>query len=480
VLVVRAAVGLEEGRRGIGFRLPIGEGFAGRIAAERRPRLLAEEQIAAEAVSPVVKARPLRVLYGVPLETGGELLGVAHIGSETVAAFTDQDRGLFEAMCVRATAAINQYLLQEASEIRVRELAALVQSIPEAVFVADAGGVRHANQAALELLGVDSVERLNRPAQSLAEVMEARHPDTGAPLPPDERFFTRALRGETTTTEVMVRHLRTRQDVILQCAIAPVRSAGKIVGAVAACTDITQRKSAEAARDRLYNDARQAVADRQHVLGVVSHDLRNPLNTILLVAETLKDEDAPAELRLKGLSAIVRAATRMNDMISDLLDVHSIEAGRLTLSLLPQDPRSVVDEVMELFAPQAARHGIHLSVETPPSLPLVRGDRRRLVQALSNLVSNALKVTNDGSVTLRVESRAQEVVFAVADTGPGIPANARADIFEPYWRARRATYNGTGLGLAIVRGIVDGHGGRVWIEDGSRGGATFLFSIPAA
>jgi PAS domain S-box-containing protein len=479
-LVVRAAVGLEEELRGGGFRLRIGEGFSGRIAAERRPRLLVDEEIEAETVSPVLKARRLRALYGVPLQTDGRLVGVAHIGSSTVATFSDQDRWLFEAMCARATAAISQHLLQEASEARLRELDTVLQSIPDAVFVADSRGVRHANRAALELLGADSVERLNRSAQSLSEVIEARHAETGVPLSPDERPIPRALRGEATAGEMIVRHLGTGRDVILRCAVAPIRSGNQIVGAVAACADITQRKREEAERDRAYREARQAVADRQHVLGVVSHDLRNPLNTILLAAEVLKDDGQPAERWNKGLAVISRAANRMNRMISDLLDINSIEAGRLALNPLPQDPLSVVDEVMEMFAPQAASRNLTLLKEAPDGLPLVRGDRHRLVQVLANLVSNALKVTAHGSVSIRLEQRGQEVVFAVIDAGPGIPEDARRGIFEPYWRAENATYKGTGLGLAIVRGIVEGHGGRVWIESEPGLGAAFLFAIPAA
>lgn len=207
-LVVKAAVGLEEELRG-SFRLRIGEGFSGRIAAERRPRLLVGDQIEAETVSPVLKARHLRALYGLPLQSDGQLVGVAQVGSSTVASFSEQDRWLFDAMCARATAVISQHLLQRAHANRVRELETVLQSIPDAVFVADSRGVHHANRAALELFGVDSVERLNRSAQSLAEVVDARHPDTGEPFSPDERPITRALRGET--TEGLVRGVPERR-----------------------------------------------------------------------------------------------------------------------------------------------------------------------------------------------------------------------------------------------------------------------------
>jgi PAS domain S-box-containing protein len=479
-LVARAAAGLEEAMPGGGFRVRIGEGVAGRIAAEGRPRLLSAEQIAAEAVSPFLKAKGLRSLYGVPLQTDGRLVGVAHIGSLSVASFSEQDRGVFRDMCARATTAIHWQLLQGAAEARVRELETVLESIPEALLVADSHGVHHANRAALELLGVDSVEQLSRPATSLAELIEARRADTGDLLADGERFLPAALRGEATTQEIVVRHQRTGQDVVLRCSAAPVRAGQQIIGAVAACADVTGRKREEEDRDRLYRHANQAVADRQHVLGVVSHDLRNPLNTIVLAATTLKEDDLPAELRHKAVGAITRATARMNRMISDLLDVNSIEAGRLRLTPLPLDPRSVVEEVVELFGPQAAARGLALITAMPESVPLVRGDRHRLVQALSNLVSNALKVTREGSVTIRLEPGDREAVFSVVDTGPGIPEAGRERIFDPYWRAEGATYKGTGLGLAIVRGIVEAHGGRISIESVAGQGAAVLLSVPMA
>jgi signal transduction histidine kinase len=479
-LVARAVVGLGDDLRGEGFRFRIGEGFVGRIAAERRPRLVSGDELEAVVTNPLLKAKGLRSLYGLPLQSEGELLGVAHIGSARPAAFSEQDRRLFDAMCARATVAIRLHLLQESSETKLSELETVLESIPDAVIVADGRSVHHANRAALALVGVGSVDELNRSARSLSEVIEARHLDTGEPLAPEERPITRALRGETVTTEIMLRQLRTRADVLVRCAVAPVRSGSAIVGAVAACMDITQRKHEEAERERLYREATQAVADRQHILAVVSHDLRNPLNTIRLAASTLQDDGMPAELKAKGLNAIMRGTTRMNQLISDLLDVASIESGRLAITAVPQDPLALVEEVVDLFSPQAASRGLTLVMEAPGELPLIRGDRHRLLQVLSNLVSNALKVTAAGSVTVRAAGRDAEVEFAVIDTGPGVPEAVRGSIFEPYWRSENATYKGTGLGLAISRGIVEGHGGRIWIESTPGRGAAFLFALPTA
>jgi signal transduction histidine kinase len=170
----------------------------------------------------------------------------------------------------------------------------------------------------------------------------------------------------------------------------------------------------------------------------------------------------------------------MNRLISDLLDAHSLDAGRLRLNLQPLDPVSVVEDVVEAYAPEAAARGLALLTEVHDPPPLVRGDGHRLVQAVSNLVANALKVTRQGSITIGLRSAESEAVFSVSDTGPGVPEHERPRIFDPYWRAEEAGYKGTGLGLAIVRGIVEGHAGRVWIETAPGGGAAFMFTVPAA
>jgi PAS domain S-box-containing protein len=366
------------------------------------------------------------------------------------------------------------------SERRTRDLETVLESIPDAVLIGDTRGVRQANRAALDLFGVDSVGQLNRPATTLSEILDARRVDSGEPLAPDQRPFAAALRGQAGTHEILVRHLRTGQDVILRCAVAPVQSDDTLVGAVAICADITSRKRRDEERERLYRDAQRASADRQHVLAIVSHDLKNPLNALGLAAELLRDEHVPPALKTDALAVIRRSIDRMSRMVSDLLDANSIEAGRLSVNLLPEDPVSVVEDVVELFSAQAGSCSVALETEVPAPPPLIRGDRHRLVQALSNLVSNALKVTSQGSVTIRLEGRGREVVFGVIDTGPGIPEAERPRLFEPYWRSDNSTYKGTGLGLAIVRGIVEAHGGRVWVETPPKTGAAIFFSVPAA
>jgi signal transduction histidine kinase len=474
-LVVRAAEGLDHGR--VGARVRIGEGLAGGIAAERRPGSLSTAH--ADALhDPVLGARPLRSVYGVPLTEDGQLVGVALIGSVTAPDFSDQDKRLFQTMASRAASGIVQRQLREGLERRAAELTAIIEAIPDAVLVGDAGGISIANHAALSILGVQSVDEVNRSSRDLSGAFQIRRAETGTPLSAAERPFARALRGESATEELLIRHGGTGEDLRLRVAAAPVRTGGTVVGGVLIASDVTHERAREGEGRRLYEEAQQAVADREHALAVVSHDLRNPLSTIAMSAATIRDHaDDPTVVR-KAAASVERAVQRMNRLISDLVDFSSLDSGRLSLRLLPTDAMVALEDAVEAVRTEAEARGLSLDVEMSPTL--VRADRDRLVQALGNLLSNAVKVTPPGGrVVARMARRGTEVCFSVVDTGPGIAPEALPHLFEPYWRASDSGYRGTGLGLAITRGIVEAHGGRIWVESELGAGAAFHFAVPA-
>jgi signal transduction histidine kinase len=234
---------------------------------------------------------------------------------------------------------------------------------------------------------------------------------------------------------------------------------------------------------RLFREAQQAVRDREQILAIVSHDLRNPLGTILLTAGILSKKVIEEERR-RGLPLAVgrikRAAERMLRLIEDLLDFASIEAGQLAINRQWQHPGAMIDETLASFEAAAQEKRLQLTAEIQPDLPQVCCDRDRILQVLSNLVGNATKVTEEGGhITLRVAARENEIVFTVSDDGPGFGQEDLAHLFERYWRSDDAQYKGTGLGLAIAGGIVAAHGGRIWAESEIGKGATFRFTVPA-
>jgi signal transduction histidine kinase len=477
-LVLRAAVGLQGERRG-DAAIRIGETFVGRVAAEGRARSATRPQLKAEPAGALLPP-DVYCAYGVPLVHENALVGVALIASLSAPEFSDQDRRLFQAMVARATSGIVQHLLQETAETRAAELAAVIESIPDAVLVGEEDSFRHANTAALTLLGARSVDEVNQHLNGPHEDIEIRQPVTGALIPREQRPFTRALRGETVNEEVALRKPGAAGDLVLRVAAAPVRLGNRVAGAVIVGTDVTGQKRSALERQRVFEQAQQAVADRDHILAVVSHELRNPLHTISMAAGILKDLVPVPEMGQKSIASIQRSTARMSRMIQDLLDVSVIEAGVLAIDPRPLDVGGVVEEVVEGFEAEAAERGLGVAVEIEEGLPRVRADRDRLYQALANLVSNALKVTAQGGVVIGARSLDEgNVVLSVRDTGPGIPEDQLDRLFEPYWRGQ-TTYKGAGLGLAIARGIVEAHGGRIWLESVPRAGTTFYFTVPKA
>jgi len=236
-------------------------------------------------------------------------------------------------------------------------------------------------------------------------------------------------------------------------------------------------------RDRLRRAvarAQEAVRTRDEVLAVVSHDLRNPLDTITMAAGLL-EMPLVDEKKAEQAQVIRRAARRMDRLIADLLDVSALESGRFTLERESVALGPLLDDAVRMYGEHAARRGQRLECEVSGPLPQVHGDSHRLLQVLSNLLGNAIKFTPEGgAVTLRAAPAGNEVVVEVRDNGPGIPEPDLPRIFDRFWHAGRRKHGGAGLGLAIVRGIVEAHEGRVWVESADGEGASFAFTLPVA
>ena len=226
--------------------------------------------------------------------------------------------------------------------------------------------------------------------------------------------------------------------------------------------------------------AESAVRTRDDVLAIVSHDLRNPMNTIRMAAGLL-DMNIREDLKTQQIGAIIRSVDRMTALIADLLDVSAIDAGRFQIEIAPFELHALLDELHALHNTQAEEKQQTLSCGVIGELPPIVGDRHRLLQALTNLVGNALKFAPAGGhVSVQAQRIDDEVQIFVEDDGPGISAENATRVFDRYWHATRTSMGGTGLGLAITKGIVDAHGGRIWVETGREKGAKLVLTIPVA
>jgi signal transduction histidine kinase len=230
----------------------------------------------------------------------------------------------------------------------------------------------------------------------------------------------------------------------------------------------------------LYDEAQRAVAARDAVLAIVTHDLRAPLSAVLTAASLLMSADAadPDGDRIKRRGeTIQRAAQHMLRLVNDLTDLAQIDAGRLTIQRTPEDPAVVVREVLDALGPVVTRAGGSLHAQVSSDSTRISLDRDRVRQVLANLVGNASKV-GASAITIGAERRDHTFTFWVSDNGPGIHRDDLPRMFDRHWRARGTQYKGSGLGLPISAGIVEAHGGRMWIESVEGGGSTFFFTIP--
>lgn len=226
--------------------------------------------------------------------------------------------------------------------------------------------------------------------------------------------------------------------------------------------------------------AERALAARDELLAIVAHDLRSPLSAITLKAGLLR-KNPQGENQLKQVESIEQIALRMEYLVRMLLDAASMEAGRFSVALGDCQAISILRETVDLFASQADAKAVRLQavVEGETSDLSVRADRERVIQALSNLIDNAIKFSPpEGHVTVALHPEEGEVVFSVKDEGPGIAAGHLPHVFDRFWKAEQGGKRGTGLGLYIVKGIVEAHGGRIWAESVQGQGGRFSFALP--
>jgi light-regulated signal transduction histidine kinase (bacteriophytochrome) len=244
--------------------------------------------------------------------------------------------------------------------------------------------------------------------------------------------------------------------------------------------ELTHRASLAIDNALLYQDAQRAVRARDDLVAVVSHDLRSPLGVIQMQARMMQHALVPLDPKLQqGMDRIERGARRMAVLIEDLVDMAKLEEGRFVVEPRPETVGRVVGDAMELLEPLAERKSIRLTLELSNPEQVVQADADRIHRVLTNLVGNAIKFTPvGGEVRLVTEPGTGHVRFSVIDNGEGLSAEQQPHVFDRSWKAERRS-EGSGLGLYIAKGIVEGHGGHIWVESEPGKGARFYFTLPS-
>jgi PAS domain S-box-containing protein len=233
---------------------------------------------------------------------------------------------------------------------------------------------------------------------------------------------------------------------------------------------------------RLHDAVRASLRARDEMVGVVSHDLRNPVAAVKMLSRTLlrAPENGGAQA-YQNIELIAQAAEQMDALIRDLLDVNRLDVGKLAVSMVPVDPSVLLTDSLQTLRPLVEEKSIGLDLQIEVGLPKVMADRERIQQTLSNLVGNAIKFSPAGSKIAVVARREEnEVTNSVLDNGNGISAEHLPRVFDRYWQSSRTDRQGAGLGLAIAKGIVEAHGGRIWVESRPAEGTTASFTLPLA
>ena len=462
------------------FSVRVGEGFAGRIAATRKPMEITDASTQTGILSPLLSARGTRALFGVPLLNDRQVLGVAHVGSTRTAAFTDRDKRLLQAVAERAAWAVTKH--QERARVR-----AIVNAAPALI------AIFHGPERTLELANPHFERLFGRQHGSERPLGKAQrdavvHPQIAHALDRvHESNNSHFLPELAVDSDEGVRFL----NLTAQPLVGPSGLLDSVLlFAVDVTAEVQARREIEAhqlERARLLErerfarqEAETASRAKDEFLATISHELRTPLNAVIGWTARARAK-APPELD-RALAIIERNAQSQARIIEDMLDLSRIISGRLRLEVRPVALREPILGAIEAVRPAAEAKGVQLDVEPIDKIEL-NADPERLQQVVWNLLSNAIKFTpRAGHVRVSVRCDAERVMVRVVDSGQGMDAQFLGLAFEPFRQADGSTtrrHGGLGLGLSIVRQLVQAHGGIARASSPGIGlGSTFEVELP--
>jgi signal transduction histidine kinase len=493
-LVARAAVGLEEEVEQ-GVRIPMGRGFAGRVAADRRPVIL-DDVDHADVLNPILREKGIKSMLGVPLIVGGAAIGVLHVGVLRPRAFTVEDTELLQLAGDRAALAIEQARAIEA-ERKARTRLENLQAVTDAalahlsvdpllaVLLPRIRSILAADTCAVLLLDVETQDLVARSAVGLEEEVEQ-----GVRIPMGRGFAGRVAAERRPVILDDVDHADVLNPILREKGIKSMLGVPLIVGGAAigvlhvgvlrhrtfTADDVellqlvADRVAVAVERTRLHDETVRLDQLKASFVAIASHELRTPATAVYGVLKTLADQkQIPAEAREELLQVGVQQGERLRRLLDELLDLSRLDSRAISVEPKPLVVRTALDEI----AREAMPEGAELTLDVADDLAAV-ADRRVLDRVVSNLLINATRYGRPPYV-VAAEQRDRHLRIAVCDDGPGVPEDLRRRLFERF--ARGDDTSGAGLGLAISRAYARAHGGDLVYNPPERG-ARFELILP--
>ncbi len=460
--------------QGQGFCFARGEGLPGVAWREHRPvwaRQLADAPDFTRG--PLAAAAGIRAAVAIPVVVDDDVVAVLSFYMREPRQTDTQLVELTTVVAAQLGALVRRKEAEEAHRVAEAQLAGMVAISVDAIISCDQSRrITLFNWGAEQIFGYTAAEAIGQCLDML--------------LPEDVRARHAAHMAQFATLAATARRMGERARIVGQRKNGEVFPAEASISrfAVGGRWSFTVMLRDVSVRQRTEEGLRTAIAARDQVLAVVSHDLRNPLSAVTMCTSALRNALPPGAEGAEALLGTIRESTDlMQRIIQDLLDVASLDAGRLSLTRDAFRVEPILERAVEVFGPLADEHGVTLAYEPGTSLlPAVHVDAERVLQVLSNLIGNACKFTaRGGEIRLAAAAEDHAATISVSDTGSGIEPEHLSRVFDRFWHAGETrAVRSTGLGLAIAKGLVEAHGGRIWVESTRGVGSTFFFTLPAA
>lgn len=465
--------------------IPFDRSFARLVLERNHTGYLEDINLRPDLTMPQPKeGERFRSVLAAPLRVNGRAVGTLEVYSRERKAWNDDQIGMIESLAAQTSISLQAAELFDRVDSDRRRFETIFRTLPIGVSVADARTRRVTNNPeAVLMLGIAMDTDINQ----RLELAKYRIFRDGVEVPANQAPLFRAMKGEEVHGEEIELVFISKRMTVLASA-APIRGAEQqIEGAVAAFTDITPLKTLQSELNARRREAEEASVRKSRFLAQVSHDIRNPVNTISLLAELLyrTASQSPAAQEVATIASDLRkGAIALVDLVSDVLDLTRFDSGRIDLEETDFSLTEMLTEECRGYREMAIEKKLNFECKLPSTPIHVRTDRVKLSRVLGNLLGNALKFTQEGKVAVDVKLEQDDgqpgiCCIRISDTGPGIPSEFHDRIFDEFFQLRNnGQHRGAGLGLAICKRLIGAMGGSIDVHSTVGHGSTFIVKIP--